>query len=40
MRPGKETQLESAFVQETESDRFGFKSNENYDANKIPQYGS
>ena len=38
--PGKETQLESAFDQETESEKFGFKSTENYDTNKITQYGS
>ena len=38
-RRGKETQLESAFDQETESERFGSKSTENYDTNKIPQYG-
>ena len=40
MRPGKETQLESAFVQGKESKRFLFKSTENYDTNKIHQYGS
>ena len=39
MRPGKETQPESASVQETESERFVFKSNENYDTYKIPQNG-
>ena len=40
LRPGKETQLESAFDQETESERFGLKSTENYDTNKVPQYRS
>ena len=40
LRPGKETQLESAFDQETESEKFAFKSTENYDTNKITQYGS
>ena len=40
LRPGKETQLELAFDQETESERFGLKSTENYDTNKVPQYGS
>ena len=42
MRPGKETQSESASVQETESERFffSFKSTENYETYKIPRNGS
>ena len=40
MRPAKESQLELAFEQETETERFGFKSTESYDTEKITQYGS